>query len=153
MVRAALRPWRDNSVRPWEDFYKEMDGLLGQFLSSEERPNGSSVFVPRVNIAEDESKYEVSADLPGIDPENVNVELHEGQLTISGKRDSEKEKKGKTFHRIERTHGEFRRVIGVPALVDEAAITADYVDGVLHVTLPKSEKVRPTKISVNKASK
>ncbi|MCA9197120.1 MAG: Hsp20/alpha crystallin family protein [Planctomycetales bacterium] len=151
MVR-ALRPWRDNSVRPWEDFYKEMDGLLGQFFG-EDGGKDSTQFVPRVNIAEDAQKYEITADLPGMDPKNVSVEMHDGQLTISGKRESEKKEEGKTYHRVERSYGEFRRVIALPAIVDESHIEANYTDGVLHVSLPKSEKVKPTRIAVRTVGK
>ena len=143
----ALRPWRGTGLRTLDALYREMDSLLQNFLGDEGRLSHTD-FVPHVNIAETESSYEVTADLPGLKAEDVNVELHEGQLTLSGKRHFEKEESGKTYHRIERRSGEFRRVITLPAQIDEAKIAADFSDGVLKVSLPKSEKVKPTRIQV-----
>ena len=151
-MNRALRPWRGTGIRPWDDLYKEMDQLVQQFLGDENRTPGNSEFVPHVNIAETDAAYEVTADLPGLKPEDVQIEIHDGQLTISGKRQSESEQKGKTFHRVERRYGEFRRVIGVPATVDEKRITADFHDGVLRVSLPKSEKVKPTRIQIGQTA-
>jgi HSP20 family protein len=136
-------------MRPLEDLYREMDSLVHHFFGDEGRESTRQNFAPSVNVAETEAQYEVTADLPGINPEDVNVELHEGQVTISGKRETEKEETGKTFHRVERQYGEFRRTISLPVPVDEQKITASYKDGVLNVVLPKSEKVKPTRIPIN----
>lgn len=151
MVR-TLRPWRDTRVRPMEDLCKEMDHLVSHLFSDSTRDKKTS-FAPRVNIVETETGYEVSADLPGITPDDVSVELHEGQLTISGSREQEAAEEGKTFHRVERSYGEFKRVITIPEQVDEESIQADYANGVLTVLLPKSEKLKPTRIAINTASK
>ena len=91
----------------------------------------------------------VTVDLPGIDPENVTVELHENRLTVSGRRDSEHTQEGKTFHRVERHHGEFRRVVTLPTAVEESKISAAYDKGVLVVTLPKSEKLKPHRVPIS----
>jgi HSP20 family protein len=90
----------------------------------------------------------VTVDLPGVKPEDVCVELHDNQPKISGNRNTEDEPKGRTYHRVERPSGEFRRVIALPVPVDEAKIEADFHQGVLKVLLPKSEKVKPTRIAV-----
>ena len=150
MVR-ILRPWSENRVRPMEDLYKEMDHLVSHLFSNS--GDKSPAFVPRVNIVETELGYEVSADLPGINPDDVSVELHEGQLTISGSRNQETAEEGKTFHRVERSFGEFKRVISIPELIDEDGIQADYDNGVLTVSLPKSEKLKPTRIAIKASSK
>lgn len=146
-----LRTWRNSGLRPLEDFYKEVDHLVQHFLS-EETPTGNREFVPQLNVTENESAYEVSVDLPGLKPEDVSVEVHENQLTISGKRESEQEDAAKTYHRVERRYGEFRRVVGLPTTVDEGKITAQYDHGVLKVSLPKSDKLKPTRIAVQTAS-
>jgi HSP20 family protein len=125
-----------------------MDSLVHQFFS-DDNGGGAREYVPTLNVAESEAGFEVTVDLPGVKPEDVSVELHENQLTISGKRDFAREDKGTTYHRIERRTGEFRRVVALPVAVDEAKITADYQQGVLKVMLPKSEKVKPTRIQVN----
>jgi HSP20 family protein len=131
-----------------DDLYKEMDSLVQHFFADEGSTNGSRDFMPSLNVAENEEGYEVTMDLPGVKPDEVSVELHDNQLTISGKREAESEETGKTYHRVERRYGEFRRVVTMPAAVDEGKITADYQQGVLRISLPKSEEVKPTKIPI-----
>ncbi len=143
-----LRPWRGAALRPLEDLYRDMDSLVQHLFGDENRQAARENFRAERERRRDGAQYEVTADLPGIKPEDVSVELHEGQVTISGKRESEKEETGKTFHRIERQYGEFRRTVSLPVPVDEHKITAAYKDGVLTVVLPKTEKVRPTRIPV-----
>ena len=144
----SLRPWRGTGFCPLDDLYREVDGLVQHFLGDDTQSNVNREFVPQLNMCENATGYEVSVDLPGMKPEDVSVEVHENQLTISGKREVEKEETGKTFHRLERRSGEFRRVINLPAAVDAAKISANYEQGVLRVTLPKSEKLKPTRISI-----
>ena len=148
----ALRSWRGTAIRPLEDLYRDMDNLVQHLFGDENRQAARDSFAPTLNLAETEASYELSADLPGIKPEDVNVEVQEGQITISGKREVEKEEQGKTFHRVERQYGEFRRTIALPLPVDEQKITAAYKDGVLTVNLPKSEKIKPTRIPVQSSS-
>lgn len=143
---------RNRSLGPIEDFYKEMDHLLRNFFDSEEGRTGVvDQFTPSANLVETEKQFEVSLDLPGIDPSDVNVEVLDDQLSIVGERKSETKENGKTYHRIERRYGSFRRLMPLPSQVDESRITADYKDGVLRVVLPKSEKAKPTRIEVKKA--
>jgi HSP20 family protein len=144
----SLRPWRGTGIRPLDDLYKEVDSLVQHFFGDEGSGNGTREFLPSINVAETDQGYEITVDLPGMKPEDVSVELHENQLTISGKREAEQEETGKRFHRVERRYGEFRRVITVPTPVDESKIAADYQQGVLKVFLPKSEKVKPTRIPI-----
>ncbi len=145
----TLRPWQNAALRPFEDLYREVDSLYQQFLRPEE--GQATPLVPPLNIAETDEGYEVTVDLPGMKPEDVNVEMQDGQLTISGKRESEVEEKGKTFHRIEKQYGEFRRVIALPNTIDALNINAEYKEGVLHVFLPKSNAKKPTRIQVSKS--
>ena len=150
MVR-NVRTWRNGNLVPFEDFYKEVDNLVGGLLHGSDRCGETRAFAPRINVVETESEFEVTADLPGINADDVSVELHEGELTIAGKRESEAESKEKTLHRVERVTGEFRRAISIDAPIDEDNIVAEYLDGVLKVTLSKSEKLRPKKIEVRTA--
>ena len=105
-------------------------------------------FIPRINLTETETELEVTAELPGLKPEDVTVELKGHDLWISGKTQQEKEEKGKTFHRVERRHGEFRRVLALPSTVDESKIDAKFEGGVLKVTMPKTETAKPRHIEV-----
>ena len=125
-----------------------MGNLFVRFFGEEPFLEGQDQFRPSTNIAETDTEYEVTVDLPGMKADDFNIELQDDTLTISGQSQEEKEEKGKTYHRIERRSGEFRRTIGLPAPVDEAAIQAEYKDGVLQVVLPKSPEVRPRQIKV-----
>ena len=152
MVR-TLRPLRTNTV----DLYKEMDNLVHHLFGDSTKHGGSSksnsCYTPKLNLVETDKDYQVSLDLPGVKSDDITVELEEDRLTISGKRSQEEKSEGKTYHRIERSYGEFSRVITLPELLDEGKVSADYTDGVLTVLLPKSEKAKPTKITVNTVSK
>ena len=130
----------------FDDLRKEMNRI---FETSFERPEGQAqVIAPLANFAETEKEFEISLDLPGIKLEEVNVEFRDGHLCISGERKQVTEEKGKTFHRIEQTHGEFRRVIALGNEVDAEKISAKYEHGVLTVTAPKVSAVQPKKINV-----
>jgi len=132
---------------PFSAFRNEVDGLMERFFGTE---NGNEVvnWTPRLNLAENDKQYELTVDLPGMKPEDVSVELRHGDLWITGNRSGESEEKGKTWHRIERFHGEFRRAIRLGDDVDPENVEAEYKDGVLHVTVPKTEKARSKKISI-----
>ena len=108
----------------------------------------ASSFLPTTDLVETEKQFEVTVDLPGLKPEEVKVELKNGELWISGKREEEKEEKGKTYHRIERRHGEFRRVLLLPSTINEEKIDAKFENGVLKITVPKSEEVKTKHIEV-----
>ena len=105
-------------------------------------------FMPTTDVVESENQFEVTVDLPGLKPEEVNVELKNGNLWISGRREEEKEEKGKTYHRIERRHGEFRRMLPLPSTISEEQIEAKFESGVLKVTVPKTEESKTKHIEV-----
>lgn len=130
----------------FDDLRKEMNRIFeGSFDKAAGEPR---VTAPSANFAETEREYEISLDLPGLTPEEVNVEFRDGHLCISGQRKQVNEEKGKTYHRIERTYGEFRRVIALGNEVDAEKIQAKYEHGVLTVTAPKVSAVQPKKIAV-----
>ena len=87
-------------------------------------------------------------DVPGLKPEEIEIQLNNGILTVSGERREEKEEKGKTFHRIERRHGSFSRSVTLPAAVAEDKVDAQCHDGVLTITLQKTEEAKSRKIKV-----
>lgn len=126
-----------------------MENLVSRFFGREMfEENGGAVFAPQVNVAETDDHFEVTADLPGLKAEDVNVELKEGQLWISGEKKEEKEEQGKTFHRVERRYGQFRRIVPLSGAVKESDVQATFKDGVLTITLPKAEEVKPKKIAI-----
>ena len=148
MARAFM-PFRNGNFTPLEDLAREVDSLVQNIFDPDDRTQPGVKFTPFANLAETEKGYELTLDLPGVDPAEVSVELNDDQLIVSGERKSEETEEGKTFHRVERRYGKFRRALTIPAPVNEDAITAAYQDGVLTVLLPKSEKVKPKKISIN----
>ncbi|MES4786751.1 MAG: heat-shock protein Hsp20 [Nitrospiraceae bacterium] len=106
---------------------------------------------PLVDIAEDEKEYVIKAELPEVRKEDVKLTIQDDVLTISGERKSEKEEKGKKYHRVERAYGSFLRSFTLPEDADGTKVSADYKDGVLKVHLPKSEKAKPKAIEVKVA--
>jgi HSP20 family protein len=121
---------------------------MARVLGPEEGWPAIEKFVPEANIAETEKAVEVTLELPGMKPEEIHIELHDGELWITGEKKEEKEEKGKTFHRIERRAGAFRRVLPMPAAVEEAKVEAAYNNGVLRITLPKTVEARRKEIPV-----
>ena len=105
-------------------------------------------FLPEANIVETDKAVEVAVELPGMKPEDVKVEIRGNALWVTGEKKEEKEDKGKTFHRIERRAGMFRRVFPLPVEVMEEKVDARFAEGVLKITLPKAEKVAPKHIEI-----
>jgi HSP20 family protein len=140
-------PWSERVPRSLEGVSREMENLIERFFGGE---GGllSQASQPSMNLAETEDSYEATFDLPGLKPEDVRVELREGNLVVSGERRSEHEQSGKKFHRVERSYGSFRRSIALPGAVDEERIDAEYHDGVLRISLPKSEQQKARQIHV-----
>ncbi len=153
----SLVPWRERSLLPTTDrFSRMMNRMEGEMEDLMERFSGGDggwltttpSFLPTIDLVETKNQFQVTVDLPGLKPEEVKVELKNGELWISGKREEEKEEKGKTYHRIERRHGEFRRVLLLPSTISEEKIDAKFENGVLKITVPKSEEVKTKHIEV-----
>jgi HSP20 family protein len=145
-----MTPWSEGFSQTLSRMDEEFEELVQRLFRSEEGRLAPTQewFAPRVDLTEMETQYEVKVDLPGLKPEEVKVELRNGDLWITGERKEEKEEKGKTYHRVERRHGEFRRVLPLPAEVAEEQIEAKVENGVLTVTVPKTEPVKPKRIEV-----
>jgi HSP20 family protein len=111
-------------------------------------PDGGKLFTPELDVAETDTTVEVSAELPGMKPEEINVEVQNGQLWISGEKKEEKEEKGKTYHRVERRYGSFRRMLPIPASVDPEKVEASFHEGVLKITLAKTEEAKAKHVEV-----
>lgn len=145
----SLIPWRTRYPATFRRFDRDMGELMDQFFRDEEFWGlPEKVFAPHVDVAETEKGYEVTMDLPGIDPKDLTVEIREGLLWLSGERKEEKEEKGKTFHRVERHHGAFRRAIPLDLPVDRERVDAKYHDGVLKISLVKTPEAETKRIEV-----
>lgn len=105
-------------------------------------------WMPSVDISETDAAYLIKAEIPDVKKEDVKVTIQDGMLTIQGERKLDKEEKGKKFHRIERSYGSFVRSFQVPDDADETAVKAEFKDGMINVTLPKSAKAKAKAINV-----
>jgi len=111
-------------------------------------PQTNRPWSPAVDIYETENELILKADLPEVDLENINVNVENQTLTISGERKFEAQSDGKGYHRIERSYGNFMRSFAVPNTFDTDKIVASFRNGVLSVTLPKKEAAKPRQIKV-----
>ena len=143
----TLVPWATRFPRGLNVFRNEMDDLVGRLFGPAEGETTAS-FDPHMNLAETEAAYEITVDLPGMKPEEFNIEVKSGELWITGERKHKSEEQGKTFHRVERRYGTFRRVIALAPDADAEQVNATYKEGVLHVTIPKNEAALPKRIVV-----
>ncbi|MBL8751914.1 MAG: Hsp20/alpha crystallin family protein [Planctomycetes bacterium] len=107
-----------------------------------------STGAPRTNIAEHETAYELSFELPGLDEKDIQVHMQDHTLTVTAERKDERETSGKRWHRVEHRYGQFARTIALPQDASGNGIEAVYQKGVLVVTVPKVPESRPTKIQV-----
>ena len=131
--------------RVFQDFGRGGMPGLGEF--------GKSAMAMKVNVAEQDGAVEVTAELPGCAPEDIDVQLKDGVLTIKGEKKVEKDEKEKDYHVMERSYGMFERSFTLPAEVDGSKVEASFDKGVLKVTLPKlpQEQSKSQKIAVKPA--
>jgi HSP20 family protein len=106
-------------------------------------------WTPVLDVAEDKDSFTVRAELPGLRREDIDVSLHDGALVLTGERKVETESEDTTVHRRERFYGKFQRVLALPAAVNADKVKAQFKDGVLTITLPKSEEAKPKQIDVS----
>jgi len=106
---------------------------------------------PLVNISEDHDYLYVRAELPGINPQELEITVHEGNLILRGERKIPAEEKNVNYHRRERESGYFRRVVSLPTRVNPDKVDAAYKDGILTVKLAKPEEIKPRLIKVKSA--
>jgi len=150
-----------NVITRWNPFkeLEEMENRLSTVFGrvpvkqNGERKEAMTVaeWAPLVDITEDDKEYLIKAELPEVKKEDVKVSVQDNVISISGERKSEKEEKGKKYHRVERAYGSFYRSFTLPEDADGGIVAAEFKDGVLKVRLPKSEKAKPKSIEVKVA--
>jgi len=143
----ALIPWR-----PFEEltsFRKEMDRLWDRFFS--ERPSMNILergWEPSLDISETKGELIIKTEIPGMDPKDIDISLVGDTLTIKGEKKQEKEEKEENYYRIERNYGAFSRMVKLPLAVQNDNIKASYQNGVLKITLPKSEEAKKKQVKI-----
>lgn len=147
--KSHSKPAHRSSMFPMDMSWGHMDKMFNQLRQSwpfhgvNEQPFQFKDLAlnPDVDIKEDKNSYQISAELPGLDAKDITVDLTDNVLTISGEKKSESEdKKDEDYHVMERRYGYFKRSFSLPFSVKQEEVKADFKKGVLHVTLPKSEK-------------
>ena len=145
------KPFRD--LAPFSDFdrmRRKMDRLWDTFLEGDVRKESKegSVWLPSVDVSETKNDVVVKAELPGMDPKDIDITLSDGHLMIKGQKKHEKEEKDEDYHFVERSYGSFVRAVHLPKQVKNEQISASYKNGVLKVVLPKSEEARTKEVKI-----
>ncbi len=150
---ALIRTPKSAFSGPRDPFHGLFDRVFDNFWNdSDFVPDGEAggrTFLPAVDILETDGAFVVTADLPGLNKDDIDVSIEDNVLTVSGERKFEKNEDEGTFRRVERSYGTFRRSFALPRGVDPSKVEAKFEDGVLTLNLPKSELAKSRKITVS----
>ncbi|NTV38896.1 MAG: Hsp20/alpha crystallin family protein [Demequinaceae bacterium] len=131
-----LPVWQDDVQRVFRQLFSDADATL------------SGAFSPALDVEESDNDFTLHIEVPGVKPDDVEVSIEENVLTIAGSRDFYDERAAEGFRRIERRFGRFHRAVRLPDRVDPDGVSASYKDGMLTVTVPKSESAKPRKVAI-----
>jgi HSP20 family protein len=138
---------------PWSAvsrLHQSLDHFFNGTFNSPEASSASSVtWVPRVDVHEEKERFVVLADVPGVEPKDIDITADNGVLTIRGERRSEKRETENGYERVERVSGTFLRRFRLPEGANTEQITAKQTNGVLEVTIPKTPAAQPRRIAIN----
>jgi len=130
----------------------EIDRVFDRFFPSrdqnEESTSSQAVWRPRMDLIETEDAYRLHLDMPGMSTDDLKISYQDNELVVSGERESSRTNENEEFVRVERSFGHFRRAFTLPRTVDADNISATYDNGVLTVTVPKTEAVKPRQIEI-----
>lgn len=137
--------FRDRETRPTR-FSDMMDEMFDEMANI-----NRNRFVPSMDVAETDKEFEVTLALPGMNKKDINIEIENDVLTVSGERRWEHEEKenGRRYHRVETGHGQFSRSITLPNIVDSEHVEAKFKNGELHITIPKLEEKTAKRIEIS----
>ena len=142
-------PFQD--LRSAQDEQAQMSPMLAHALGLHGQPQGSdraTAWAPALDISERKDAYLVTVELPGLKPEDLDITMEDGLLTIQGERHFANDSSEQKFHRVERRYGAFRRSITLPAHVMAEGIEASFEDGVLQILVPKAEEAKAKRVQV-----
>jgi HSP20 family protein len=146
MAIIRWEPFRD-LVSTRDRFNRLFNESFSRFFEDGEW--GTRNWMPPVDVYETDQSVVVKAELPGVDPKDVEARVEDGTLYLKGQRKFENEVKQDDYHQIERAYGSFMRSFALPSSVNADKVTAEYKDGVLTLTLPKREEAKPKTIKIN----
>ncbi len=130
---------------PFQTLRRQIDRLFDEPVMRLAPPAAGwsdGAMIPRVDMSETDKSIEVTAELPGVAREDIQLTLGEGSLTVAGEKKQEKESKDNGFHMMERSYGAFQRTLSLPCDIEADKVSADFKNGILHVSLPKAASAR-----------
>jgi HSP20 family protein len=131
---------QDEIKQVFEKFFGDAEGDQSNVVTSQ--------WAPRVDIREDDAGFVILADIPGVDPKDIEIHMEKGILTIKGERRVENRQEGQRYSRVERAHGVFHRRFALPDSANAEGITATGRNGVLEIAIPKKPETTPRRIQV-----
>lgn len=142
----ALVRW--DPARELDTLQGDVNRLFDSFFGRRDTTAASRRWVPAMDLVETEDNLVLRADLPGMDRDDIEIEVKDGVLTVAGERRAEHESEREGYHRIERSFGRFSRSLGLPRGVEASAVEASFENGVLEVRLPKPAERKATRIEI-----
>jgi len=130
------------------DIREDFDNAMKDILKGFGGPISSRGVFPVADVKEDEDKYIVTLETPGIDKKDLKITIKDSSLLVEGEKKEEKREENESYLRVERSYGNFRRVFNFDSRLNSGKVNAEFKDGILTVTLPKSEKEKPKEIEV-----
>lgn len=148
----AIVKWKNkNLYDPWADL-KSLQSEINELFNFDRLPSTTGLFersvTPAIDFVEKENEYTVTCELPGLEEKDIDISLASNVLTIKGNKMSDREEKKEKYYKREIWNGSFQRTLSLPAMVDAEKISASLKDGMLTVSLPKKEEMKPRQISV-----
>ncbi|HEX7252288.1 MAG TPA: Hsp20/alpha crystallin family protein [Thermoanaerobaculia bacterium] len=141
---------RWDPYREFNTFADRLSRVLAQTTPrNRDEEMSLGTWLPPVDIAEDKDRITLTAELPGFQEDQIQIQMEGGVLTLRGERKFEEEKEGRNFHRVERSYGQFVRSFTLPNNVDRDQIKASFSDGLLRIELPKREEAKPRQIKIS----
>ena len=128
--------------------FRTIENIMSRMFDEGEEGWFSGALVPTLDVSETDTDVEVRMDLPGMKPEEIDIQVHNNVLTIKGERAEETEESDRKYHRVERRSGSFARSVSLPSFVDEDQVAAEYKDGVLTINMPKTKEAQAKKIAI-----
>jgi HSP20 family protein len=145
----ALVRW--DPVRELDSLQGDMNRLFDRFFEGR-APNGARRWIPPMDLLETEDHLVLRGDLPGLTEDDVDIEIKDNVLTVSGERKTENEEKSEGYYRVERAFGSFSRSLTLPHGVDADRVEASFDKGVLEVLIPKPAEAKPTRVQIGKGT-
>ena len=144
------KPFREMApVRDFDRMRHEMDRFWDTFMPTAfKRTEDSGEWLPSLDVSETKNEIVVKAEVPGMDPKDIDISLSNGTLTIKGEKKQEREEKEEDYHLVERSYWSFMRSIMLPTAVKQNKINASYKNGVLKIVLPKSEEAKKKEVKI-----